>query len=227
MEDPKVKPKLCQKGGCENTVAKGRYCPNCQLKDLYAAKRQRPGMSFSKKKKTPLDRAISKAERGAETAEKLYKKALVLWSDVVRPESDTCSCQTCGDPLVTRGRGFWGAHAGHFLDKYNHWKLSLDYVNGIEQCKKCNCDYIHHPGKIELMKVKMRVAMVARHGKDAIEDLEARGEKFRLDVKQGKENSKPRTHDPMAAIYGRESDIDFIKRKITELKRIKEKNKNI
>lgn len=63
----------------------------------------------------------------------------------------------------------------------------------------------------------MRGAMVKKHGKEAVDDFDARGEQFRIDVKQGRENSKPRTHDPMAAHYGRETDMEFLKRKIAEL----------
>lgn len=226
MQDPKVKPKLCQSPNCDNNVVSGKFCPSCQYKEAYAKKRQSATKYWSKAKtrqtkpKTPLDKAIAKAQRGEETAEKLFKKGLVLWSDVVRPAEERCNCATCGKPLITRGEGIYGAHGGHYLDKSNHWKLALEVINGIEQCKGCNCDFIHNPKKIELMKVEMRVAMVERHGKEVIDDLDARGSQFRLDVKQGRENSKPRTHDPMAAHYGRETDVDFIKRKIAELKKI-------
>lgn len=225
MQDQKVKPKLCQSQNCDNNVVSGRICPNCQYKEAYAKKTkaakkywQTTRVRKSAKPKTSLDKAISKAQRGEETAEKLFKKGLVLWSDVVRPIEDRCNCATCGKPLITRGEGIYGAHGGHYLDKSNHWKLALEVINGIEQCKGCNCDFIHNPKRIELMKVEMRVAMVERHGKEAIDDLDARGAQFRIDVKQGRENSKPRTHDPMAAHYGRETDIEFLKRKIQELK---------
>lgn len=225
MQDQKVKAKQCQSEGCNNNVINGRLCPNCQYKEAYAKKTkaakkywQNAKARKQSKPKTSLDKAISKAQRGEETAEKLFKKGLILWSDVVRPVEERCNCATCGKPLITRGEGIYGAHGGHYLDKANHWKLALEVINGIEQCKGCNCDFIHNPKRIELMKVEMRVAMVARHGKEIIDDLDVRGAQFRIDVKQGRENSKPRTHDPMAAHYGRETDIEFLKRKIQELK---------
>lgn len=219
MEDPKIKPKICINEGCTNQVAKGKECPSCTYKKAIS-KKAKQRSKWRSTKKTDLQKAISKAERGVETAEKLFKKALIIWSDVVRPIEERCNCSTCGKPLITRGEGIFGAHGGHYLDKSNHWKLALEPINGLEQCKECNCDFIHNPKKIELMKIEMRTAMVKRHGKEVVDDLDERGAKFRIDVKQGRENSKPRTHDPMAQHYGRETDLDFIKRKIQELKNI-------
>ena len=216
MEDPKVKPKICISENCNNHVAKGRYCPACTYKQLVSKKKSK----FNKWKQRPkssLDKAISKADRGIETAEKLFKKGLVLWSLVVRGEEDHCFCKTCGKALKTKG-GIHGAHAGHYLDKANHWKLALDPDNGIIQCKECNVDYIHSPSKIEVSKIKMRQAMIQEKGKDVTDSIDQRGEEFRIKVKRGEENSKPRTNDPMSAVYGRQTDVDFLKSQIQTLK---------
>lgn len=216
--DPKIKPKICINDGCENQAAKGKECPNCLYKKAYA-KKSGQVKRWKSKKQNPLQKAISKADRGVETAEKLFQKGLVLWSLVVRGQEEYTCCRTCKtpNPLKTKG-GLCGAHGGHYLDKANHWKLALDPDNGITQCKACNVDYIHSPKKIELIKVEMRQAMIKEKGREVVDELDRRGEEFRLAVNQGRENSKPRTNDPLAEHFNRPKDIDFIKEKIAYLK---------
>ncbi len=216
---PKVKPRTCITDECQNTTTGGPLCPNCEFKKLYikkGAKKQK----WQAKKTTPLDKAIAKSQRGEVTAEKLYKTALTLWSNIVRGQESYTACATCNKPIKARGDGLLGAHAGHYLDKSNHWKLSLEVENGLPQCKGCNCDFIHNPRRIEVIKIEMRQAMIAAHGKDIVDELDRRGEELRIAIKQGKENIKPRTHDPLAVIYGRMEDMEFLKLKIKELKNI-------
>jgi len=205
-------------------VVSGRLCPNCQYKEAYtkktkAAKKywQTAKARKHSKPKTSLDKAISKAQRGEETAEKLYKKCLMVWSQIVRGSDATVKCSTCNNTIPTRA-GLWGAHAGHYLDKSNHWKLALEVFNGLPQCKNCNCDYIYNPRRIELIKIEMRSAMVDKYGRDKVDYLDKLGDVFRKKVKRGEENRKPLTNDKLAHIYGREEDIIWLKKKYTELK---------
>ncbi len=226
MQYPKHKKRTCKTDGCYNDVADGAYCPACNYASVVAKKRSKIAKWRSKaytKKKTPLDKAVTKADRGTETAAKLLKEGLLLWSEVVRGEEEYGSCITCPKTMPTRGGIRGGLHAGHFLDKTNHWKLSLEIENGGKQCPSCNCDFIHNPRRVELMKIEMRSAMIKIHGEEVISDLERRGEEFRLAVKQGRENSKPNTKDMLATHYGRETDMEFLKRKIKELKQILQK----
>lgn len=217
--DPKIKPRICINEGCYNECAKGNTCPNCQLKALQSKKTKQIS-KWTKKPKTELEKAISKAERGIPTAEKLYEKALKIWSEIVRGDEPTVICSTCPKEVKTRG-GLFGAHAGHFLDKANHWKISLDPMDGLPQCKTCNVDFKDNPKRLELIKFEMRQTMVKIYGSEAVEDLENRGAEFRIAVKQGRENSKPRTHDPLAEQYGRPTDMEWLQEKIFELKEIK------
>lgn len=225
--DPKKIKKKCRTIGCENMISvKEKFCGNCLWKAAYV-KKKRIFDKWNNKKDGRGHRlkAINKAEQGHETAEKLWKKALALWSSIIRGTNEFTFCHTCGKPLKTKD-GLRGAHAGHYLDKANHWKLSLETNNGLPQGRCCNVDYIHNPKKIEVMKIELRSALVAKHGRDSIDLLDKTGEEFRNKVKRGLENSKPRTHDPLAAALGRESDIDFLKRKIIELTQIKKDHEN-
>lgn len=218
MQHPKSKPRICTTDGCFNEVAKGSTCPNCQLKAIH--KKKKAQASRWAKPKTELQKAINKSERGIKTAEKIYAKALTIWSDIVRGDDDYVNCSTCKKPIRTRN-GINGAHAGHYLDKSNHWKISLDTMDGLPQCKTCNVDFIHNPKRIELIKFEMRQAMIEKYGHKAVGDLENRGAEFRIAVKQGRENSKPRTHDPLAEQHGRPTDMEWLEEKIFELKEIR------
>ena len=208
--------KRCKTKGCDNRVLQGTKCPSC----LYKQFNKRTGRHILNRydfDKTSLRKAIRKADSKVETADKLYKKCLMVWSQIVRGSDATVKCSTCNNTIPTRA-GLWGAHAGHYLDKSNHWKLALEVFNGLPQCKNCNCDYIYNPRRIELIKIEMRSAMVDKYGRDKVDYIDKLGDVFRKKVKRGEENRKPLTNDKLAHIYGREEDIIWLKKKYTELK---------
>ena len=214
--DPKVKDRGCFTVGCDRRTIEGKYCPSCTLRNLNNKRVSKIKTWSVKSKNNNLQKQINKEDK----ANKLWKKCLILWSEIVRGNEEYSICRTCEKNIKTQD-GLTGMHAGHYIDKGLHWKLSLEIENGVPQCIKCNSWDYHNPRLIESLKLKLRQAAVKLYGRDAIDRLDQEAEEFRIKVKQGIENSKPRTHDPMAVHYDRESDMEFLERKYLELKKLK------
>jgi len=202
MIHEKVQLRICTNDGCNNQCAKGRTCENCKYKESMAKRTK-----WAKKSKSSLQKKINKTDE----ARILYDKLLVLWSEKVRGNSEYTNCLTCPAIIKTRD-GLNGAHAGHYIDKGNHWKLALNPLNGLTQCIKCNVYDWQNPRIAETLKIKMRAAMVKLHGEAKVLHLENQAEEFRNRVNLGEENIKPRTHDPLHFHFNRDSDLEFLKK---------------
>lgn len=190
MEDPKIKPRICVEDGCFNHVADRtkNKCPGHLYKELVAKKMEKGRNHFQQKygkKKQPTQspaRPPSAKKMYLDEILRLQKIAHRLWSQIIRTmhsEGYVTRCCTCGRPKVTFGNGFFGIHAGHYYEKGKYFYFAYDFFNGGPQCLNCNNSQAGE-------QIEMRKWLVATHGKEVIENLEARVEQNQLDINEGR-----------------------------------------
>lgn len=192
MEDPKKKPKYCQKDNCNREVIEGRFCPSCTYNDLMDKKSKKIRKSWGVKVIKP--KIIGKTEANSlkfdlkKELTKEIEKCHALWAKYIANDEDSNGYYRCSTCPNAHRRELHGMHSGHLYKKSEYWPMAYLYQNGADQCHSCNVVNEGRP-------LELRRFLVARHGFEEIGKLDEFAALIKKLINRGFINNRPRPRD--------------------------------